>query len=341
MRQAATIALAALLALSVIGMPAAGAVASAEPTVMQESNETNSTVAPGERLSGVIGVQEAEIEGEVEERAFGIAVARAANDSQRADAVLAQINQSSERLAELRDQRRELEQARENGSMSEGQYRSRLAALAQRTENVKRLANQSENVSKSLPEDVLREKGVNVTAIQTLKSDAENLSGPEVAAVARSIAGGEDGQPEAYDAPNATEAIEHAEARVAAARERLNETRTLINDTNASENATEALAEAEAQLEQAEQALEEARAASEEGDTERARELADDAADAALESVDEAADARETSEDGDGAETETPEETETESPDSDDERDTSDSSDTSESDATTETERSR
>ncbi|WP_435196187.1 hypothetical protein [Natronomonas sp. EA1] len=303
MRRMASMVLAALLVLSVVGMPTAAALGSASTaTTVQEGNQTNNTsVSPGERLSGIIGVQEAEIEGEVEERAFGIAIARAATDGQRADAVLTQINESRERLAELREQRSELEQARENGSISEGTYRAKAAALAERVEMVKRLTNRSASVSEGLPEDLLREKGINVTAIKSLATEAETLTGPEVAAIARSIAGGADGTPEAYQPPNASAAIDHAEMSVQTAREQLNRTRQLVNDTNASENATEALAEAAAQLERAEAALERARNASAAGDENRARMLAEQAADAAQESLGAANDAGESARDRAGA----------------------------------------
>jgi hypothetical protein len=332
MRQTIAITFAALLALSVVGMPAAAALENGSAAAIQESNETNTSVAPGERLSGVVSVQEAEIEGEVEERAFGIAVANAATDSQRADAVLAQINESRDRLDELREQQRELEAARENGSISEGEYRARTAALAERTETVTELSERNAEVSEGLSSDVRSEKGIDVTAIRQLGESAETMSGPETAAIARSIAGGEDGEPEEYEAPNGTAAIEHAEGSVQLARERLNATEQLVDETNASANATEALAEAREQLDNAEAALEAAKNASAAGDDDRARELAEEAADGANEAVDAAADASESARDraddrrdgdrgdGEGTDAETPEEgenTDTSTDDSD------------------------
>lgn len=48
---------------------------------------------------------------------------------------------------------------------------------------------------------MLEENGVNVSAIQTLKRNASDMSGPEVAAVAQSIAGPNAGAPVSTGAP--------------------------------------------------------------------------------------------------------------------------------------------
>lgn len=143
-------------------------------------NRSNATVAPDERLQGVLGVGEAELETEVDSRTFGLTVARAAsNDSARADAVAAQLGELEQRLGEL-------EQARENCFMSEGAYRARMATVAAELEGTERLANESANASEGLDPELLDEKGINATAIQTLKDRANELGGQEVADIARS-----------------------------------------------------------------------------------------------------------------------------------------------------------
>jgi hypothetical protein len=154
----------------------------------------NGSVAPGAMLSGVVGVGEAEIEGEVTERAFGLRIANAASNASKAGVVGEQFREIRDRLAGLRQEKRDLGQARENGSLSEGQYRARLAALNTKVQSVKRLANRTEDATRGLPDALLREKGVDVTAIRTLKRNASELAGPEVAAIARQIAGPDAGK---------------------------------------------------------------------------------------------------------------------------------------------------
>jgi len=153
------------------------------------AGDANASIAPGERLSGVVGVQEAELDGEVEGRAFGIKVAQPATNESRADVVADQLRDVEQRLNETEQRRQELEEARENGSISEGKYRAEMAKLAAQTQTAKELTNRSENASEGLPAELLESKGINASAIQTLKDRAEQLTGPEVAEIARSIAG--------------------------------------------------------------------------------------------------------------------------------------------------------
>lgn len=190
---------AVLAALLVIGTLAAVPVAMAQETGTDGTNETNgtdgnATVAPGEQLSGVVGVGEAELSGEVESRAYGVRVAQANSSDAKAAVVADQLNDTEERLADLESQRTELEAARENGSISEGQYRARMATLHAESQSAARLANQTNETAGQLPAETLEANGVNVTALRTLQDRAANLTGPETAEIARSIAGENAGQ---------------------------------------------------------------------------------------------------------------------------------------------------
>lgn len=194
MRRTLTAIMAALVVVGTLGAGTAlGAVqsntADESPAAAVAANETNATVAPGERLAGVVGVQEAEIEGEVESRSFGLAVARASSEEAKAALIAEKVNETQRELGNLTEQREQLRQARQNGTISQGEYTARMAELAARTQNVERTANDTTNASQGLPADLLESKGVNVTAIQTLRDDAKNLSGGDVAEIARSIAG--------------------------------------------------------------------------------------------------------------------------------------------------------
>lgn len=187
----------------------------AVPTAMAQQTETNETsnqtsnesIAPGAQLSGVVGVQEAELDGEVESRAYGIRVAQSNSDNATAAVVADQLNSTEQRLTEIETEQAELEEARENGSISEGQYQARSATLYAQSQSAERLANQTNETASGLPAETLEANGVNATAIRSLQDRAANLTGPEVAAIAQSIAGpsaGEQARPEA--AGNATEA---------------------------------------------------------------------------------------------------------------------------------------
>lgn len=165
--------------------------ASAGPGDAQVTTGTNGSteLAPGERLAGVVGVERAAVEGEVASRTFGQRVAAAESSASRAAVVGTEFERLQDRLADLRAQRAQLDRAYENGSLSRGQYRARLAQLHARERAFQRLANRTASVARDLPADRLRENGVNVSAIRTLRSEAANLTGPETAAIARSIAG--------------------------------------------------------------------------------------------------------------------------------------------------------
>ncbi|MEF8872911.1 MAG: hypothetical protein V5A41_14895, partial [Haloarculaceae archaeon] len=205
MRQRSTIVLAALLVAAVAAVPIAGMAATSDVPAQTNDTSENTTeanaTAPGEQLAGVVDVQEAEIEGEVDERAYGIKVAKAATNDSKADVVKAQLDNIEQRLTELDERKATLTEARENGTISEGRYRAEMSRVAAETETAKRLANQSENVSQGLPADLLESKGINATAIQTLQERANNLTGPEVAEIARSIAGPKVGGPPADRGP--------------------------------------------------------------------------------------------------------------------------------------------
>lgn len=164
-----------------------------ETETVTEQADANAT-PPGTRLAGVVSVHEAELDSEVQSRTFGVRIARANTDAAKAAVVADQLHDSEDRLAELRQRKQALDDARENGSMSEGEYRARAARLHAETKTVQRLANETNAAASRLPAEALERKGVNATAIETLSHRASELSGPEVAAIARGIAGPNVGQ---------------------------------------------------------------------------------------------------------------------------------------------------
>jgi hypothetical protein len=184
--------LALLLVVSTLAAVPAATMAQETETATEQADE-NAT-APGAQLAGVVSVQEAELDGEVQSRTFGIRVAQANTDDAKASVVADQLNDSEARLAELQQRKQALNEARENGSMSEGEYRAKAARLHAESKNVQRLANETNETASQLPAEALEKKGVNAAAIKTLSQRASELSGPEVAAIAQGIAGPSVGQ---------------------------------------------------------------------------------------------------------------------------------------------------
>lgn len=159
-----------------------------------ETNETtenetaDNETTPGAMLAGSIGVHEAEMKGAIEHRAFGIQIRNATNESK------AQVlNLTQERLQDqqmnLEERKDRLDEARDNGTISESQYRAQVAVIAAESAQVQTMANSTERTAQGLPAETLEANGVNVTAIHQIRERAQQMSGPEVAEIARQIAG--------------------------------------------------------------------------------------------------------------------------------------------------------
>ena len=191
MRRIALIGILALGLLVLFAVPALGLSSAADTHAQalgQEDIDEDAT-APGEQLSGVIGMSEAELEGDLEQRTFGVKMAQAATADAQTDVVGDQLAAIDDRLSHLEDRKAELEEKREAGEITEGQYRASMATIAAQTRSALQLTNQSEQAASGLPTDLLEDRGIDVEAIQTLKDQAHELSGPEVADIARDIGG--------------------------------------------------------------------------------------------------------------------------------------------------------
>ncbi|WP_353634973.1 hypothetical protein ABSL23_05480 [Halobacterium sp. NMX12-1] len=166
--------------------------AAADAVMTQEEDAANGTdneteTAPGARLAGVVGVQGAEVEGEVEQRSLRERLRAANSNASKASVVANQTRTLDQRLEELRERKQELEAAREN--IPPGRYRGEVAGLAARISTLQAMSNETADTARSLPAGELEAHGVNVSALDRLRTSASNLSGPEVAAIARDIAG--------------------------------------------------------------------------------------------------------------------------------------------------------
>lgn len=194
-----TASLLAVVALVVVGVAVpAGVAATAAPGTAEHasqtanqtaSNESTGPPAPGAQLAAVVSVQGTEVESDLEDRTFGIQVARSNSNASKAGVVADRLGTLEQRLEALRERERTLEEARENGTISEARYRGETTALAARIAALERQLNRTEAVVDGLPTGSLESAGVNASAIERLRNESRALAGPEVAAIARTIAG--------------------------------------------------------------------------------------------------------------------------------------------------------
>lgn len=197
MRRATHILVVAVALAVIVAVPAVGLAATENHNGDGQATET----APGERLAGVVGVQGAELAGELDKRAFGIGLARAETQAAQADVVAAQLDAVEDRLTAIEDRKARLDERREAGEINEGTYRAQVAELSAQTANAKALTDRSASAAEQLPADLLAERGVHTERIRTLRDRASELSGPEVAEIARRIAGSGVGQTPADGRP--------------------------------------------------------------------------------------------------------------------------------------------
>jgi ferritin-like metal-binding protein YciE len=194
------VALASPAAASTLGVtagPSGSATVGTGDVVAQsaQNNTTNDSVAPGARLAGVVSVQGAEVSGEVDHRAFGHRIANANSDNATAAVLATEADALQVRLTEIHAEQERLRERYENGSLEQGQYKARMAKLVTEARTIDRILDSASQTAHGLPADALTAHGIGVTAIDTLRANASALTGPEVAAIAKEIAGNEVGGP--------------------------------------------------------------------------------------------------------------------------------------------------
>ncbi|PSP20123.1 hypothetical protein BRC62_00580 [Halobacteriales archaeon QH_10_67_13] len=184
-----------VLVVLVAVLPALGiAGASLDTGTAQQTEVTNGSLSPGERLAGVVSVQQAELDGELAERSFGLQLAAASSNTTRTDILATQFNDTEQRLAALEERLKGLTDRREAGEIGPGRYAAETARIEAERRSLQRLANYTARAAAELPAGVRKQRGVNVTAIRALSERASELGGQEVSEIARSIAGPRTGQ---------------------------------------------------------------------------------------------------------------------------------------------------
>lgn len=174
-----------------------------EPTTSANATNDSSTVSPGARLSGVVGVGQAELQGEVAARSMGHALNASDSNASRATVIAASGDRLEAQLAALETELADLEAAHRNGTISQGAYQAQAATLTARTNVLERALERTANEGTKLPENLREQHGVNVTRLSELRAASGNLTGPEVAAIARTVAGPNPGHGPANRGPPA------------------------------------------------------------------------------------------------------------------------------------------
>jgi hypothetical protein len=189
MREVRAIALALLAllgAVSVVGSaPAAGPTRTATVgssggagvTAVEASTGNNSSM--GSEVSSFMQSTTGETGEEVE---AGMWNAAYENSSNRTAVVDRRADSIGSRLDELHRQKRTLVEAYRNGSINRTEYQARMSYI------VGRMAGLNRSIEETARQ--ANETGADVTAVGQLRTKARNLTGQEIAAVARSLAGG-------------------------------------------------------------------------------------------------------------------------------------------------------
>jgi hypothetical protein len=161
------------------------------PTTTEPNATANDSTAvtPGAHLSGVVGVHRAEIEGEVDTRSIETALNASTTNESKAQVIAMEGERLETRLQDLEARLAELEAAHVNGTIPEGAYQAQAATLTARTNALEETLNRTLTAGAKLTPQVRNQHGVNVTRLGELHAAAGNLTGPEVAAIAQSIAG--------------------------------------------------------------------------------------------------------------------------------------------------------
>jgi hypothetical protein len=152
-------------------------------------NDTRNDSALGADISSFLQSNVAETDGAVENGMWSAAFDGTENQSVRERLVERRTNELRDELAELHAEKEELLAEREAGNISETAYKARISRLAGQINALEASINATSSRAQTIDSDV--------EELNSLRTEAKNLSGPEVAAVARNVSGvgnGNDGQ---------------------------------------------------------------------------------------------------------------------------------------------------
>ena len=179
MTDARALAIAALCAVALLAVvaPIAGAAASGAAGSAQSDapNATNDS-SMGAEISAFMQSSASEADGAVEDGMFEAEYDERPDD--RATLVENRTGDLQSDLADLRERRQELRENRDE--MSQVEYRARMSRLVSDIRSLERSVNRTEPLAEAA--------GVDTTALRTTRNDASELSGQEVAELAKHMA---------------------------------------------------------------------------------------------------------------------------------------------------------
>jgi hypothetical protein len=151
----------------------------ARPTATANDTANNSTL--GADISSFMQTNAAEVDGAVETGMWTAAFNATENQSVRAKLVERRTSELRTELTDLQQRRRELLAEREEGNISEVAYKAKVS----------RLRGQINALRSAIDATSTRAEQTNasVESLDTLRSESENLTGPEIASVARNTTG--------------------------------------------------------------------------------------------------------------------------------------------------------
>jgi len=168
-------AVAALCAVALLAVVAPIAGAAAGGTQSDATNATNDS-SMGAEISAFMQSSASEADGAVEDGMFEAEYDERPDD--RATLVENRTGDLQSDLADLRERRQELRENRDE--MSQVEYRARMSRLVSDIRSLERSVNRTEPLAEAA--------GVDTTALRTTRNDASELSGQEVAELAKHMA---------------------------------------------------------------------------------------------------------------------------------------------------------
>jgi hypothetical protein len=146
------------------------------------------TVAPGARFAGAIGAHREHHANEMSEETVEVRLSQSGSELARAEVVADVYDAKRDRLDELAERGRELRRARDNGTISESEYRARRAVLDADLRSIERVATRIGVAAEGLSPGVLLEVNVALVSIQELETGARDRQSGELGRIAPSFA---------------------------------------------------------------------------------------------------------------------------------------------------------
>lgn len=135
----------------------------------------------GLQVSGFMQSSTGETSEAVESGMWNAAYGRAETRPARAAVVADRSDDIEARIGELQREKRALIAARKNGTIGAAEFHARMSRIVGRLAELNRSIDETERQA--------RASGADVSRVQRLREAAGELSGPEIATIARSIAG--------------------------------------------------------------------------------------------------------------------------------------------------------